>query len=363
MKYSVQTKNYSLCLVAMLMLLCSLPALAKDQGYTKRKEINKSFNVSMNDLLQVDNRYGNITIAYWGKKEVAFRIVIESKSSNESRAQTELDRVNIDLQKSGNTVSAITSLAKSSGNWNWGNGENNSLNIHYYINIPNGLAIDLTQKYGNIDLPASNDGKCDLHVKYGNLKAGNFKAGLTVEAKYSNVTIGNVNNAELEVGYAGNVSIGNAKELNIDSKYSNLTLQDVKKLSLEKKYGNLKAGTIESVSLEMKYSEGTIQAITSQLIVDELSYGSLTVKELSPNFREVNVNARYGNLNLNIPAKAAFKVSADNMKYGNYSIKGFNITSSEKEDKRTYRSEINNGGNRTIYFNGNGYSNLKINAN
>ncbi|WP_102407096.1 hypothetical protein [Parabacteroides bouchesdurhonensis] len=360
---TLQKTNRPLILLAILMFAYCLPALAKDLEYSKRKEINKSFNVSMSDLLQADNRYGNITVSYWDKKEAAFRIVIEAKSNDESKAQANLDRVEINFTKSGSTVSAITNLkeVKSSFWGDWGDGNNNRLTIQYYINIPNGLAMDLTQKYGNIDLPRDNKGKCNLHVKYGNLAGGNFKGDVEIEAKYSNVNLGDLANADIDLGYAGSTVIGNADELTIDSKYSNLEIQNVKRLTLEKKYGNLKVNTVDKANLEIKYSDITIQSVNDELIVGSLSYSSLNVKELSDRFKKVNVSARYGNLTLAIPEHTAFTVKADNMKYGDFSIKGFNITNSEKTNSN-YRSEINNGGEQTIYFDGNGYSNLKIKA-
>ena len=54
----------------------------------KKKEINKSFNVGKNDILQVDNRYGNITVTHWSKSEVSIRVVIEAKAATRKRHRT-----------------------------------------------------------------------------------------------------------------------------------------------------------------------------------------------------------------------------------------------------------------------------------
>lgn len=360
MKKRIEKRGALLPLLAIVMLLCSLPAWADDQEYKKKKEINQSYDISMSDLLQVDNRYGNITIAYWSKSEAAFRVVIESKSNNEKRAQEEIDRIKVEFKKSNGIVSAITNMEDRKGSWSWGSSNNSSVTIHYYINIPNGMAMNLEQMYGNIELPANNEGKCQLTVKYGNLFGGNFKAPLTVAAKYSNVTVGDVNQANFEVGYAGNVKVGNANTFTIDSKYSNLTIQSAKQLNVEKKYGSLKVDKAERVRLDMKYSDATFQSIEQSLEATDVSYGNLTVNRMSGQFEKVQVSARYGNLNLGIPANAAFTVAAESMKYGNVSVNGFTITSSEKSDKSEYHSVINNGTQRTVQFNGNGYGSLKV---
>lgn len=50
------------CLLMLLVLFCSVPGWGSKQESIKKKEINKSFNVGKSDILQVDNRYGNITV-------------------------------------------------------------------------------------------------------------------------------------------------------------------------------------------------------------------------------------------------------------------------------------------------------------
>ena len=58
-------------LLMLLVLFCSVSGWAAKQESIKKKEINKSFNVGKNDILQVDNRYGNITVTHWSKSEVS----------------------------------------------------------------------------------------------------------------------------------------------------------------------------------------------------------------------------------------------------------------------------------------------------
>ena len=93
-------------------LLCVLPLWADQPEDIKKKEITKSFKADKNDQLQVDNCYGNIHVTYWKKNEVEFRIVIEAKTKSEEKAQEWIDRVKIQMDKTGNTISAVTSLRR-----------------------------------------------------------------------------------------------------------------------------------------------------------------------------------------------------------------------------------------------------------
>lgn len=57
--------------------------------------------MSLSDLLTTDNRYGNTTITHWNKNEVSIRVEIEAKAESDDAAQATLDRVQVEIKKSG----------------------------------------------------------------------------------------------------------------------------------------------------------------------------------------------------------------------------------------------------------------------
>jgi len=351
------TKNRLWMLVAILFLTLNAQGWAESLESIKRKEVNQSFNVGTDDLLDVDNRYGNITITHWNKNEVSIQVVIESKASSDSRAQEGLDRVQIDLNKRGNTVYAKTSLRSQSGSNN-----NNRITIAYYISMPSKLSANISQKYGNINMPEINEGKYKLEVKYGNIKAGSFTSPLIVDGGYSNIDLDDVQDINLNLAYCGGVNLKNSKVVRMDSKYSNVNMGNAQELRMDKKYGNLKMNTVDVASIDVKYSEVTIERVKEEISAGTLSYGTLNIRELAPSFKKARVDARYGNLNISISSKASFKVAAVSMKYGNVDVDGFNITQSNVENKTDHYFQINGGGSNTINFDGNSYSNLRIKA-
>ena len=354
---TVHAQKKSCLLIVLLFLMAGINGRAEIFDSTKKKELSETFSASSGDKVKLDNRYGNITVAHWNNPEVNIRVVIEAKGGSEKRAQELLDRVQISLNKAGGTISGITSL----GNQSW-NGDNAKLIINYYVNMPSGLALSISQKYGNINLPERNEGKTDLEVKYGNIKAGSFTLPLTVEAGYSNVNLGDVQDCSLDLAYCGNVSFNNGKDIKIDNKYSNLKIRNIASLKLDNKYGNIAIQNVDKISMDVKYSEVSIERIKDELIVFSLDYSTLKVGELASTFKKAEVSARYGNFNVSISPNASFRVSAERMKYGNVDVKGFNITNSTVEDKINHHYQINGGGNSIIRFNGNNYSNIRVRA-
>ena len=94
-----QCRPYLFLLFALLYVF---PLWADNPEDIKKKEITKSFKADKDDQLQVDNCYGNIHVTYWKKNEVEFRIVIEAKTKSEEKAQEWIDRVKIQMDKTGN---------------------------------------------------------------------------------------------------------------------------------------------------------------------------------------------------------------------------------------------------------------------
>ena len=113
-----------------------------------------------------------------------------------------------------------------------------------------------------------------------------------IEAKYGNIEVGNLQDAQLDLGYVGTAKIRNAKDLTIDSKYSNLDIQDIQSLRMEIKYGNLTIESVSRLDMEIKYSDAKIGTLKDALNVSSLSYSNLKIRNLSPSFSKVNVASR-----------------------------------------------------------------------
>ena len=360
MKTGIKYFGKALWTVALLWI-CGAIALANPGGKpleaVQTKTVNKTFSVSNDGELAIENRYGEITVTHWNRNEVAIKVEIETRAANEQLAQAALDRISIETQQEGNKVSAITQFANSKRT----NNTNISYQIRYFVQMPARLKAQLNQKYGNINLPDKENHEMAIEVKYGNLKAGDFVGNLALEAKYSNVTLGNLKNADMELGYAGDVKIGDADQLRIEVKYSQIEMRKVKTLQMENKYSNFTLEEADELRFEMKYGGGNVSRLTGSLIASEFDYSNLKVKEMGKTFKEVRIDARYSNVKLSIPASASFKVDADGLKYGSCKLSGFKV-SEDEIGQETHRCTVNGGKQGLIRFDGHGYSNLKINS-
>jgi len=360
-KIMITTRIRAYLSMVAVLLFVALQASAEEHAMAseKKKEVSKTFNVKLSDNLDIDNRYGNITVTHWKRDAIEIRVEIEAHANTERRAQELLDYVHIELEKTANTVYGNTSMKNFKGTR-----DHERLTINYFISKPSKVKTSLAQRYGNVNLPEHNDAYTNLEVKYGNIKGGDFENTVDVECSYGNVSLGNVETASMELAYCGEVQIKNGKKVDIESRYSNSTVRDIDNLSLEMSYGNLNAGKIVRGSIEARYSNATMKELGKSLSA-ETAYGTIDIKGVSSSFESVDVEARYGNLIIGMPLDMSFSVVAEQMKYGNYNISSQfkEQTVHEKEDGVSYRSKVNNGNSsRRINFDGNKYGNITVNV-
>lgn len=363
-------------LLLLLMCLCILPAYANensDAGTTKKtKNFQETFGVSKSDRLEIENKFGSITVTHWSRNEVSIKVTAEVESSSASYAADQLNSIVVRMEKFGSTVSARTSFV--STNNGSGQVKYNRINVRYEVSMPLWLTCELKQKYGSIYMPESNPGKCILDSKYGSVTGGDFSGDLSVDVKYGDMKIGNVSSIELTLGYCNNSEIGNANVLNADVKYSTLRMGKVEKLVIDARYSKLKAVEIGTADTELKYTNFKLGRLRRALQCTALSYGTFDIDNLSPDFKNIEVDSRYGTLNIGLPATASFRVKAIEMKYGHCVVSGFDVrhrseSSSESSgfDSRkmrvnSYDLEVNGARGGVITFQGNNYSNINVKA-
>jgi len=151
MKIQIQ---YKIFLYLLLIPLISAGSTSINSIKTsKEKNIKKSFNVSSNATLKVDNSFGNVNIITWDENRVEFDITIKVSGNDDDKVEERLEGIDIEFSSSSNLVSAITKIEKNKNSWwNWGKKMNLKMEIDYVIKMPMTGNVDLRNKFGAINL-------------------------------------------------------------------------------------------------------------------------------------------------------------------------------------------------------------------
>ncbi|NVM67366.1 hypothetical protein FHW88_005693 [Mucilaginibacter sp. SG538B] len=291
----------------------------------KTKNYSKSYNVDGNDVINIDNKYGKVTVFTWAKSEVKVDVQIVVGANDEDKVQKMLDAVSIKDSKDGSGVSFRTSINQGDGDNEggiWGSlfGKRNAfrkMEINYTVYMPARNPLTINNKYGNTELPDLS-GKLNINNSYGSLNAKSLSnPACQIRVKYGSATIGTLTGSDLDVAY-GSLNLGDCDKLNADVSY-----------------GSAKIGRITtSGNINVKFS------------------GALKIGEVDKNVKNLSVNSSYSSVKLGVSdgQNADFDITVH---YGsfNYSGHDVNITSKTPADgergfspTKTYKGHLGKGG-------------------
>jgi hypothetical protein len=287
----------------------------------KKRNIVKVFDVKKEDMLIVDNQFGQVKINLWSKEEIKVEIVITANAATDGRASEYLGSVNIDEKRAKNQITLTTDIDRSQfGNNGWNNkkGEKNFIKIDYTVYMPKENALIVRNKFGDTDIPS-------------------FHAPLTIDSKYGNFVANILENAEntIDVRY-GSAKIGKMDGGKLEFQYSNLKLDHAKKLFLSNKFGELSIGDVINLDADIDYSGAKIGSIRGSGKI-KLNYsGNFRIDELTNSAENIDIQASYSSVVL--PAEAnQFNVTVT---YGNFSYPSSNVNFSvqpAKGEKASYK--------------------------
>ena len=295
--------------LALITLFYSTQLLA--QGYVeKTKEIKKSFNLTGKTTLGIENKYGNIHINTWDKKQINVVVKIVAKKKNVSAAEKLINQVDINITGGGNSKH-IKFETEINGNIN--NRNNEKFSINYTVYMPLTSPLKITNKYGNVYIDELN-APLDLVVKYGSINLSDIHQRADIDLRYGNGEVEKMADVNLDISYS-NIGIEACKKIDCESKYSNLKFGKVVNMDISNKYGNVDIEEVSNIVGESNYGNLKIDDLYKSLKMSMAYGGGLKVRNVSRNFTRVEISSKYTSSELSFESGVSAKVIS-NTRYG-----------------------------------------------
>jgi hypothetical protein len=296
-------------LLAAAIFLLSLNISAQDEI---SKDFHKEYTANKNTRLELNNRYGDITVETSETNKVTINVKVTLRYPNRERAEKLMSYIDVQFSEGDNVVSAKTVIDEKFSFTGWG-GESRRFRIDYDVNMPEWMDLTLINRYGNSELDDLT-GYVDLDVKYGNLNAsllsrGNVKPISTISVAYGNCTIDEAGWLDLNVRYSGEFSVTKAQALLLDSKYSKIRIGSVSSLVSEQRYDNLRVENINNLILDGGYTDINIGTLTKKLKFDG-GYGGFNVDSVPAGFESIEIDTRYTGVKIGIDGSASYDLQA-----------------------------------------------------
>ncbi len=279
--------------------------------HTKEKKIERSFDVSKNAQLKIDNRFGNVDITTWNQNKIEITVIVTTNGNNEQEVQRRLDEITIEFSGSKSQVTAQTKIGSSRSSWSFfGNRSDNvNMKINYSVKMPVANSLDLRNDYGAINLNKIN-GDAKVTCNYGTFIIGELLGG----------------NNTLNFDYTTNATIGKAKNVTINADYSEFVLNEgdnvtfkgnytrsefkeiTSSLEFEGSYGRLTVGKAKNFNGKTRYVTSNFGSISNNFGMQS-NYGKITVDMLEKSMNNVVITARYTNIDIGYSSGASFDLS------------------------------------------------------
>ncbi len=294
----------------LLTLLLAAGATLFLHAQDARKEYSETFQVKRGATLTSDTKYTDVEIVTWERNEVDIFAEVEVDASSKNRAASALEKINIEMEQSGNTIYLGMDL---DDGWS----RNVDTDIRITIKAPSYMNLDMESSYGDLFIQEIT-GLVQLDLKYNNLQAGRLSRGdqnpvSSMELAYSNATIEEAGWLELEVAYT-DVELIRCDRLWMESKYSKLIGEQLGGVETEGAYDKYYLDEVGYFTAELKYSGIKFGRLTRQLAL-ESAYTNVNIEELASGFEEVDASLAYGNFTIGVESGAAYKFEGE-AKYG-----------------------------------------------
>lgn len=351
------------------MLVLFVPALSYCNSnfngrHTKEKKVTKSYNVSANDMLIIDNSYGNVDISTWDQNKVVIEVYIKTNGDDEEKVQQKLEDINIEFNQSSSGVSAKTHFTREDQSW-WSSLFNSSSNvnmeINYVIKAPERHSVDIENDYGGIYIDRLL-GNAKISCDYGKIDIGELRGNSNqLNFDYTrNSHIGYIRNAEINADYSG-YEVEEAEKLYVNADYTDSRIKKVAQIDFNCDYGSINIEKAKRIVGNGDYLSTKIGRVFESLNLN-LDYGSLTIEKILKGASKVEINTDYAGINLGYDSEHPFNFTVKSS-YGN--VRGIeNLQVRKRHDENSsklfegYHLEENSG--NTIFINTN-YGNVTFN--
>ncbi|WP_374948897.1 hypothetical protein [Mucilaginibacter sp.] len=246
--------------------------LASGEIVEKVRNYSKSYSVDGNDVLQIHNKFGKVTVNTWNKNEFKVDVQMKFSSDREDAVNDLYENSSISDSKTGNVVSFRTNLANGKSQSRGNNHQN--MSIDYTVYMPAGNALDINNQFGGITLPDLS-GKTTIKLSFGNLVAQQ----LTNTQNDVSINFTSDNTSTIEVFNGGKLKV---------------------------QYSKFKAGVLNNTDATFGFSTVDVERFKGTADVDVKFGKGLHIGSIDKNAKDINIKGQFAKIRFDLKDSDSF---------------------------------------------------------
>ncbi len=231
-------KPFNVLLLVLCLLQVSLFAQEENEkenkkyAFSKIKNIDKSYTVSVNDKLNIDNSFGKVEVHIWNKSEIKVDVAIEVSATKEEIAQKIIDAISVVESKSDKEISFKTKINVHTRSKQ----DESNMKVNYNIYMPSSNPLNIANHFGATIIP-DYQGEVQLESKFGSLTTGNLSNVKKIRVEFGKAKLGNITNGDIIIKYSKaaferlmrnvkmNIEFSSSIKMNLNSTLTNLDIK------------------------------------------------------------------------------------------------------------------------------------------
>jgi len=282
------------------------------QEFTKTYE--GKYSVDKGAVLTIQNKFGKVHCQVWDESSVSMKVTVKVEASSQDKADKIFDKIAVELKGTRSAVSGITKV---------GSVSKAEYSIDYDIRMPRWINVDLSNQFGDVFLDEL-DGTVKLNLEYGALEAFNLNGSTNVlTIKFGKAKTGFIKDGRVNIEYSDLKTAG-AGNLDIVSRFSELTLEKTGSLKLDSQYDKVKAESLDGIISVSRFTDFIINKLNGDFDFD-IQYGELAVGQISPGFKKGSIRNSFAGAKLVLDPKTSFNLNAE-MSFGDLTYPKANVS-------------------------------------
>jgi len=317
-------------------MLSFIPQISA-QTFSDTKSVTKSYKVSPETTVEINNKYGKIHVIPWDKDSVKITATMKVHSSNLSRLEKVKNSINFNFTNTKFYISAITDFGTSSNQILTElkslsdaiiTGQN-QIEINYLVYCPAEINLNLVNKFGDIYIDDM-IGKLKVSLSNGDLKINSIEGEAQVELSFGSGIINDIREGQLTVSYS-DIKVKDALRLDIDSKSSTLNIERADYIKIVSRRDKYFINTIENFYGSSEFSQIWIENLLCETDCS-LKFGSFTISDTKKEFCNINLNSDFTDINLNLSEGSKYEADI-------FYPDGASVNFPANKDKYGFRNE------------------------
>lgn len=269
--------------------------------------------------IEINNQHGDIRVSASNRGTIEVNILITVKEDDDELASEVLERINIRSSQNGQNLYLRTNFEEDFQ-------PNHDFSIQYDIQIPGDKALDLKNRFGDINIH-SVTGNQTIKMEYGRLNQKGIAPidSIDFDLSFVDANLEKINNAELKL-YNANAQIKEIRKGVLDGQYCQIDLTDAGELKVTSETSRYKIGSIKNLSLVGKFCFTSVDNLLEAGNI-EISNGLLIISSVAPTLKELSVFNSNAPINLTFHKNLSYTLHGEvtNGQFQHYAANQFRV--------------------------------------